>query len=106
VSGKSNFIRLLAALADGRLQTFVQQQGGPDALLVGSRKRSSQLDAEIYFEKRDGIANGYWISLLPTADNRLIFGREESWIDGHYAERACQQICPVNDAKLAAISLS
>lgn len=90
-SGKSNFIsifRLLAAMADGRLQTFVQQQGGPDALLFGSRKRSAQLDAEIYFEKRDGIANGYRISLLPTADNRLIFGREEPWIDGHYAERA------------------
>lgn len=83
-SGKSNFIsifRLLAALADGRLQTFVQQQGGPDALLFGSRKRSEQIDAEIYFEKRDGIANDYRISLLPTADHRLIFGREETWID-------------------------
>lgn len=53
-AGKSNFIgifKLLAALADGNLQTFVQKQGGPDALLHGSRKRTQQIDAEIYFEK-------------------------------------------------------
>ena len=52
-AGKSNFIgifKLLAALADGNLQTFVQKQGGPDALLHGSRKRTQQIDAEIYFE--------------------------------------------------------
>ena len=46
-AGKSNFIgifKLLAALADGNLQTFVQKQGGPDALLHGSRKRTQQID--------------------------------------------------------------
>jgi len=87
-SGKSNFIsifKLLASLADGRLQTFVQQQGGPDALLFGSRKRTSQIDAEICFEKLGGNDNGYRISLMPTLDNRLIFCREEIWIDGRVA---------------------
>ncbi|MCZ8062038.1 AAA family ATPase [Silanimonas sp.] len=91
-AGKSNFIgifKLLAALADGNLQTFVQRQGGPDAILHGGRKRTGQLDAEIYFEKNSsGIQNGYRISLIPTADNRLIFSREETWIDGHYVIRA------------------
>ena len=87
-AGKSNFIGifgLFAALSEGNLQTFVQQQGGPDALLYGSRKRSQQIDAELYFrpELRD-ISNGYRISLTPTADNRLIFSREETWIDGDW----------------------
>ena len=49
-AGKSNFIslfKLMAALADGNLQTYVQQQGGPDVLLHGSRKRTEHIDAEI-----------------------------------------------------------
>lgn len=86
-AGKSNFIsvfKLMASLADGNLQTFVQQQGGPDALLHGSRKRTDQIEAEIYFcPSPTGISNGYRITLLPTADNRVIFTREETWISGH-----------------------
>ncbi len=86
-AGKSNFInlfKLMAALADGNLQTFVQQEGGPDALLHGSRKRTEQIDAEIYFcPSATGISNGYRISLMPTMDNRMIFTREETWITGH-----------------------
>ena len=102
-AGKSNFIsifKLLAALADGNLQTFVQKQGGPDALLHGSRKRTQQIDAEIYFEKNYGIANGYRISLTPTADNRLIFSREETWIDGHYTAKAISLGTAHDEAKL------
>ena len=86
-AGKSNVIsifKLLAALADGNLQTFVQQQGGPDALLHGTRKRSKQLEAEVHFRPNGGITNGYRISLIPTQDNRLVFSREEPWIDGDY----------------------
>jgi len=90
-AGKSNFIsvfKLMAALAEGNLQTYVQLQGGPDALLFGSRKRTEQLDAEIYFEANNrGIANGYRISLIPTQDNRLIFSREETWINGHFTTK-------------------
>lgn len=103
-AGKSNFIsifKLLAALADGNLQTFVQKQGGPDALLHGSRKRTQQIDAEIYFEKNSyGIANGYRISLTPTADNRLIFSREQTWIDGHYAVKAISLGTAHDEARL------
>ena len=103
-AGKSNFIsifKLLAALAHGNLQTFVQKQGGPDALLHGSRKRTQQIDAEIYFEKnRYGIANGYRISLTPTADNRLIFSREETWIDGHVTTKAIPLGTAHDEAKL------
>lgn len=87
-AGKSNFIsvfKLLAALADGNLQTFVQQQGGPDALLHRTRKHTKQLDAEVYFQESGGIANGYRISLIPTQDNRMVFSREETWIHGHRA---------------------
>lgn len=91
-AGKSNFIgvfKLLSALADGNLQTFIQKQGGPDALLHRGRKRTQQIDAEIYFEpnRQYGISNGYRISLTPTADNRLIFSREQTWISGQYTTK-------------------
>lgn len=75
-AGKSNLIslfRLLAALAQSNLQEFVQKQGGPDALLYKGRKRTPEMEAEFSFG-----ANGYGITLAPTADNRLIFKREES----------------------------
>jgi predicted ATPase len=105
-AGKSNFIgifKLLAALADGNLQTFVQKQGGPDALLHGSRKRTQQIDAEIYFEENSyGVSNGYRISLSPTVDNRLIFSREETWIDGHYVTKAIALGAAHDEAKLRA----
>jgi predicted ATPase len=77
-AGKSNFIgifKLLAALADGNLQTFVQKQGGPDALLHGSRNRTQQIDAEI-------------------------FSREETWIEGHYAAKAIPLGTAHDEAKL------
>ena len=102
--GKSNFIsifKLLAALADGNLQTFIQKQGGPDALLHGGRKRTQQVDAEIYFEPQfQGISNGYRVSLIPTADNRLVFSREETWIDGHYTAKAISLGSAHDEAKL------
>ena len=84
-AGKSNFIsvfRLLAALSEGNLQSFVQKQGGPDALLYGTRKKTERLDIEIYFEPNGSVQNGYKIQLEPTADNRLIFTEEQSWIRG------------------------
>lgn len=81
-AGKSNFIsifKLLAALIDGNLQTFVKSQGGPDSLLYGGRKRTQQTDLEFYFGK-----NGYRISLAPTADNKVMFSRESTWFDGDF----------------------
>jgi len=104
-AGKSNLIslfRLLAALADGHLQEYVQKQGGPNALLHGGVKRTQQMDAEIYFQPNPqyGISNGYRISLTPTQDNRLIFSREETWIDGHYTAKPIPLGTSHDEAKL------
>lgn len=81
-AGKSNFIslfRMLAELFEQRLQVFVQEQDGPDALLFGTRKRTEQLEAELYFGK-----NGYRFALIP-AGKRLIFAREETYFSGDFA---------------------
>jgi len=81
-AGKSNVIsifKLLAALVEGNLQTFVKDQGGPDALLFGGRKRSKSMQAEFYFGR-----NGYRIGLKATADNRMMFALESTWFDGDY----------------------
>jgi len=88
-AGKSNFISvfgLLAALSEGNLQTFVQKQGGPDALLCGTRKRTQAIDIEVYFEPNGTVQNGYRIKLEPTADNRLIFAEEQTWVRGDYTD--------------------
>lgn len=80
-AGKSNFIgffRLISRILDEQLQTTVGTAGGPDALLFFGRKKTEALSAELYFGN-----NGYKFSLLPTADNRLIFGRESLWWDVH-----------------------
>lgn len=82
-AGKSNFIsifQMLAALVDKRLQLYVQEHDGPDALLYRTRKHTSQLDAEFYFDR-----NGYRVTLKPTGD-RLIFAREETWFAGDFVD--------------------
>jgi len=78
-AGKSNFISLfhmLAELVEGRLQLFVNDHDGPDALLYGGRKRTPQVDAEFYFAR-----NGYRFT-LKASGARLVFAREETWFDG------------------------
>lgn len=73
-AGKSNFIslfRMLAALADQRLQLFIQSEDGPDALLFGTRKHTANIKIRIEFED-----NGYKFWLEPSGD-RLIFAHEE-----------------------------
>ena len=81
-AGKSNFIslfRLLGEMVDERLQIYVQQQGGPDALLHFGRETTDRLHVEFYFAN-----NGYKFSLIPSNDNRLIFEDEISWFSGVY----------------------
>jgi predicted ATPase len=81
-AGKSNFIsifRLLNEMYEQRLQVYVQKQGGPDAILHFGRKVSKKIHAEFYFDR-----NGYFFSLAPTSDNRLIFENETSWFKGKY----------------------
>src|SRR5438874_9305884 len=84
-AGKSNFIsifQMLASLVEKRLQLYVQEHDGPDALLYGTRKRTAQLDAEFYFQR-----NGYRVTLKPSGE-RLIFAREQTWFSGDLGEHA------------------
>ncbi len=83
-AGKSNFIslfRMLAELIEGRLQLFVRDEDGPDALLFGTRKRTPQMDVEFYFGR-----NGYLVSLKAAGDT-LVFLREATWFRGDFAKR-------------------
>ena len=86
-AGKSNFIgvfRFLAALTGDNFPVDVQNWGGPDALLHYGRKTTDAIEVEVYFAPENDVANGYQVTLAPTQDNRLIFTREKSWINGRY----------------------
>lgn len=81
-AGKSNFIslfRMLAEMLDGRLQLYVRSQDGPDALLFGGRKRTSQVEIELYFGR-----NGYRFILEPAGD-QLVFALEQMYFAGTWA---------------------
>lgn len=83
-AGKSNFIsvfKLLAQMYEQRLQIYVPENGGADALLYYGRKRTPKIKMQFYFNR-----NGYFFNLVPTADNRLIFEKESLWFDGDYAD--------------------
>lgn len=76
-AGKSNLLSLfnmLTHLSQKRLQLFIKNEGGPDALLFGGRKRTSKIDTELSFE------NGnyqYEFSLEPTTDS-MVFAVEKA----------------------------
>ena len=86
-AGKSNFIdlfRMLARIAEGRLQLFVAEQDGPDALLFGGRRRSKRIEVELAFG-----GDSYRFSLIP-AGSQLVFGGEEArFFDGDSEARTC-----------------
>ncbi len=72
-AGKSNFISLFHMLADmveERLQLFVAQQDGPDALLFGGRKRTEHIEGKFTFDDF-----GYYFCLEPVG-NGVAFERE------------------------------
>jgi predicted ATPase len=76
-AGKSNFIgffRMVQQLLEQSLQVFVGRQGSPDTLLHFGRKTTEQLEFQLYFGN-----NGYFATLEPTQDNRLMFARESFW---------------------------
>ena len=78
-AGKTNFIDLfhmLARMAEGRLQVYVAEQDGPDALLFEGRRRTERIEAEFTFG-----ANAYCFSLVPTG-RRLVFGGEITRFSG------------------------
>ena len=73
-AGKSNFLdlfRMGARIAEERLQIFVAEHDGPDAMLFGGAKRTDRIDAAFAF----GV-DEYAFSLVP-AGSRFVFDREE-----------------------------
>lgn len=111
-AGKSNFIslfRMLAALSKKNFPNFIDQQGGPDTLLHGGRKRTP----EMYFGFHFDSSNSFNITFKPTLDNRLIVdslynqGKEQhvsrldNWRVYHFHDTsdtaAVKQIHPSND---------
>lgn len=78
-AGKSNLVDLfhmLARIAEGRLQVYVAEQDGPDALLFGGRKRTERIEAEFAFG-----ANAYLFELIPFG-RRLVFDTERTYFFG------------------------
>ncbi|PWF45415.1 AAA family ATPase [Massilia glaciei] len=78
-AGKSNFIsffRLLARLMASELNYYVAKNGGPDAFLHHGRKKTPQMEAEMYFGN-----NGYKLALEPTQGNGFIFSKEQFYWD-------------------------
>lgn len=96
-AGKSNFIEffnMIQQILESNLQLYVGRQGGPDALLHFGRKKTEMLEAQLYFGN-----NGYWCTLEPTKDNRLMFTNEAFWWNqsgprtigsGHFESKAGQ----------------
>ncbi len=83
-AGKSNFLsffKLAAAMAQGNLQVYVQKQGGPYALLYGTRKITPEIRFELSFfhPQFNAVTNRYKGSLVPTVDNRLVYDEERVW---------------------------
>ena len=75
-AGKSNLLslfKMLSALSQRRLQHFVKNEGGPDALLFGGRKLTSELEVALSFEN---YPYRYEFSLEPTADS-VVFSDEK-----------------------------
>jgi predicted ATPase len=92
-AGKSNFIslfRFLASVVGDNFAVDVQKWGGPEALFHYGTKRTPQLEIELYFTEDEHfqVKNGYRVTLQVTQDNRLIFTREEPWIEGRYTSKA------------------
>ena len=74
-AGKSNLLdvfRSLSQLAHGRFQVFAKQEGGPDALLFGGRRKTRSLEVELFFDKGQC---GYRF-LAEAAGDGMVFGRE------------------------------
>jgi predicted ATPase len=89
-AGKSNFISLfglLRHLIEGRLQVYVAQSGGADALLHFGRKTTSKLKLELTLGEF-----GYAVELVPSNADNLFFLAEhygdpnETWTSAGHSE--------------------
>ena len=73
-SGKSNLISyfdMLRRMVEEDLQLWTGLQDGADRVLTYGSKTTSQIESQIRFGE-----NAYEFSLLPTAADRFVFGRE------------------------------
>ena len=80
-SGKSNFISFFKLLRwmlqnPGKLQFFIGQSGGANALLFDGVAITSQIEAELTFET-DAGKNDYFFRLSHAAGDTLIFAEEK-----------------------------
>jgi predicted ATPase len=79
-SGKSNFVsyfRMLSELAEGRLQSWVRNQGSADRIVSFGVKETNKLTSFIEF----GL-NGYKFVLEPTIDGGFSFAEESLFFHG------------------------
>jgi predicted ATPase len=80
-AGKSNFISAFALLQDvlaGNLQVSTAQRG-INSLFYNGRKSTEEIQIEVFFSD-----NSYGFNLVPTDDNRIIFGKEYFGYYGRY----------------------
>jgi len=99
-AGKSNFIglfRMLAEMLDQRLQLYVKTENGPDALLFGGRKRTQQIEVELYIG-----STVYCFTLAPAA-NQLVFSTEGTYVAGDDLEVIRKFPSGNSEAKLPSI---
>ncbi|GIK39153.1 MAG: chromosome segregation protein SMC [Chloroflexota bacterium] len=84
-AGKTNFIslfKLLNEIVRENLQTFVRVAGGADTFLYFGAKTTSEILIKLDF----GV-NSYECTLVPTANDSLIFADEKSWFHrGRYID--------------------
>lgn len=80
-SGKSNFIsifKLLETIYQKKLQEYVIDHDGPDAILYYGRKVTKEINMEFYFD-----VNGYEFTLKPTLANKIKISNETLHFTGH-----------------------
>jgi len=85
-SGKSNFISLfhfMNRLVNQGLQQFVAQSGGANQILHYGRKTTERLHIELWFRTGEETTNGYECSLIPTAEDLLVFEAERTYFHRH-----------------------
>ena len=78
-SGKSNvlrFVEMLKEMPHGRLASFILRQGGADDQLLGGRRQTRQIDADISFDTGLG-ANELSFTLTPASEDRFAIASEE-----------------------------
>jgi predicted ATPase len=99
-AGKSNlvdFFRMLRAMADGGLRSFITDGGGGDGFLFNGPKETPRLEAHLLFG-----ANEYRFALTPTAGGDLSFAEEATRWPGGPEDRSgrWREHGPGKEAKL------